>query len=217
MRTVSFSSPDVRNLLNNQFINVFTDTTGDPTAGRSIGHAPGEPAGFCIRGNGQQNVQTIFMTPAGEIFHVATGFLSPEELATEVRFALQVFHRISSVVSDNRKIVVDAHRQRLSDSGFDSNQISSRIPMQMMMSGTEMPGMSQLPSSGDNPAGKLSAPDMDNVFSGFVRQQFLTDNRFSMDYPLITWKSLQEDPAKLVGNGQSFFSSSSSGSPAMAR
>jgi hypothetical protein len=33
MRTVSFSDSKVRHLLNNEFINTFTNTTGDPTSG----------------------------------------------------------------------------------------------------------------------------------------------------------------------------------------
>lgn len=208
MRTVSFSSPEVRNILNRQFINVFTDTTGDPSAGRSIGHAPREPAGFCIRGNGKQNVQTLFLTPAGEIFHVATGFLSPEDLVTEAEFALQVYGRMQEETSRPRDVVVETHRQRLEQAGFTSDQIRSRNPMEAMMAGMAMPAMGSLTPTR---SGTGIPGNMNDVFSGLIRNQFLGDNRFSMDYPLMSRRALQADPTRLVGNGQSFFSSSASG------
>jgi len=91
MRTVTFSDRNLQNMLNQNFVNTFNNTEGDPTAGQSIQHRPSDPAGSCIRGNGKQNVQTIFMTPAGEIFHVATGFLSSEDLFKEAQFSLDLF------------------------------------------------------------------------------------------------------------------------------
>ena len=50
-----------------------------------------------------------------------------------------------------------------------------------------------------------------NVFQPFIERQILGDNQFSIKYPLITDTQLERDPTKLVGNGQSFFASSSSG------
>ena len=94
MRTVSFSNQSVRSLLNQEFVNTFTNTTGDPTAGKSIWHSPKDLPGQCARGVGGQNVQTIFMTPEGKIFHAANGFLSADDLLNEVKFAKELFGQI---------------------------------------------------------------------------------------------------------------------------
>jgi hypothetical protein len=208
MRTVSFSNSHVRRLLNNDFVNTFTNTQGDPTAGMSISHRPTDAPGQCIRGNGKQNVQTIFMTPDGEIFHVATGFLSSEDLLAEARFAKELFGHLKSNQSDNRSLVVEAHRQRLLESDFSAQQIDNRNPMMAMM----------MFSPPNNPSFTFDTPEGlhsnfgggQSVFEGFIRKQFLEDNQFPIRQPLMSWQNLQNDPAKLVGNGKSFFASSSS-------
>ena len=115
MRTVTFSEPSVQNLLNQNFVNTFSNTRGDPTAGQSIKHRPTDPAGQCIRGNGKQNVQTLFMTPEGEIFHVATGFLSADDLQEEAKFSLKLFDEIQKNRDSNqrRRWSPKSHRDRL--------------------------------------------------------------------------------------------------------
>ena len=208
MRTVSFCEPVVRNILNRNFVNTFTNTTGDPTAGQSIEHSPNSPSGNCIRGNGKQNVQTIFLTPAGEIFHVATGFLSGQDLANESKFALALFKEMKKSGSDST-LVVDAHRKRLDEEGFAENEINARNPFsQMAMMG--MPGSNGSGTKSMNGPGKTVDPQQ--MFGSFVKRQFLEDNQFSMRNPMMNWQQLEADPTKLVGNGKSFFSSSSSGS-----
>lgn len=57
----------------------------------------------------------------------------------------------------------------------------------------------------------LGSPKPRNVFDSMIRQQVLQDQKFSMQYPLMSWEQFERDPATLVGNGRSFFSSSSSG------
>ncbi len=203
MRTVSFSDPEVQNMLNRKFVCATTNTKGDPTAGASIDHAPNDPPGMCIRGNGKQNVQTIFMTPAGEIFHVATGFLPPEDLSTEVRFAHDLFRQLQKEERTLQKpLVSQAHQKRLAQLGFNESEISSRNGFEQFMS---MPGFSmQGGTSRNSIAGG-------NPFAAMIRGQFLSDNKFSIQHPMMDWKSLERDPTSLVGNGNSFFASSSSG------
>jgi len=91
MRTVSFSQPQVNQTLSNDFVCFTTSTEGDPSAGQSIRHRPKDPAGPCVRGNGQQNVQTLFLTPEGEIFHAASGYLAPEDMLAELEYARELF------------------------------------------------------------------------------------------------------------------------------
>ena len=203
MRTVSFSEPAVRNLLNRNFVNTFTNTKGDPTSGQSIDHAPGSPSGNCIRGNGKQNVQTIFMTPDGEIYHVATGFLSGEDLAQEANFALKLFKTMQKKPESKSDLVVAAHQSRLAENGFSDREIKANDPVSQMA----MMGLPGLNGSSSKSVGDKVPRD---VFGGFIKRQFLADNQFPIQYPLLGWDQLEEDPAKLVGNGKSFFSSSSS-------
>jgi hypothetical protein len=203
MRTVTFSDPRIRNIFNQHFVNTHTNTEGDPNAGQSIRHRPGEPAGNCIRGNGKQNIQTIFMTPEGEIFHVATGYLPADDLLDEAKYALQLFGKLKETESDKHAaLVTRSHRDRLNeigesvDSGFD--------------------GMFRMMNSFDRPASSSAAsgnpPVPGQMFQQFVQRQFREDQQFSIDRPLMSYHRLEQDPTPLVGNGKSFFASSSSGS-----
>ena len=210
MRTVSFSEPSVQNLLNRNFVNTFSNTRGNPTAGQSINHRPSDPAGFCIRGNGQQNVQTIFMTPEGEIFHVATGFLSADDLIDEANFALTLFDDMKqNRDSNNASLVAQSHRNRLKQLGFDDSDINDVSGMSRIMKMANNLGSGSRVPMGGRQSGNL-VPGGD-VFQPFIERQIIGDHQFSIKYPLITGAQLEQDPAKLVGNGQSFFASSSSG------
>ena len=207
MRTVSFSNDQVQQQLQNRFVSTFSNTDGDPTAGKSIWHSPQDSPGHCIQGNGKQNVQTIFMTPNQEIFHVATGFLPPSVLAQEIDFASELFETLKSRDVDPQEIVRVTHQDRLRDLGFDEQRINSNgSPLEMMGGmGTfpEMVGSNQRRQPFTGQAGF-------DPFAPFVRQQVLDDNRFSVRYPMMKWQTLQNDPTNLVGNGTSFFASSSS-------
>ena len=230
MRTVTFSHPQVANLLNQEFVNTFTNLEGDPTAGQSIQHAPGDAAGFCVRGNGKQNVQTIFMTPAGEILHAACGFLSPEEMHEEASFALKLFRELKNESNPKNRpaVVAQAHLDRLDALGLaDQNAGLSGLldsirngdgflrPNQTPMNGSGNRNIAR-GSSNRNKFGKQTGPGnfhgndaVADVLGRFTRDQFIRDNRFSVDYPLITFNQLEQDPTKLVGRENSFFSSSS--------
>jgi hypothetical protein len=211
MRTVTFSEPDLQNLLNQNFVNTFSSTRGDPTAGQSIKHRPTDPAGQCIRGNGKQNVQMLFMTPAGEIFHVATGFLSADDLQKEARFSLKLFDQLQkNRDSDSRPLVAQLHRDRLREVGFDEAEINSQSEMARLMKMDDGFGAASSRRPNSRSQSQNSFPE-GNVFQRFIEQQFLGDNQFSIKHPLISHKQLERDPTVLVGSGQSFFGSSSSG------
>ena len=208
MRTVSFSNPNTQRFLNQHFVNTFSNTTGDATSGKSIWHQPKEPAGQCIRGNGKQNVQTLFLTPEGDIFHVATGFLSPKDLLTESRFAENLFKQLRKSSQDNTETVVDTHQRRLAEDGFSQADIKSRNPMAQMMAGIQLPGIGDFAFNLNQRQPQNKRPGQ-GAFASMINQQYLTDNQFSIRNPMMSWRQLERDPTPLVGNGKSFFSSSS--------
>ena len=221
MRTVSFSDSKVRNLFNNRFVNTFTNTQGDPTAGQSIKHRPNESPGPCIRGNGKQNVQTIFMTPQCEIFHVATGYQSADDLLTESEFALNLFDKIKSASKlEKSQQVVNAHQQRLGKSvpstreplGEFNGLVSRLMPGQ----GSFRPGSQTrnplLGQSNFRPGSQTrNGLPGQNVLGQFTQMGVDDDQRFSIQHPLMTYRELERDPTKLVGSGSSFFASSGGG------
>jgi hypothetical protein len=235
MRTVSFSDRKVQDLLNRNFLCTYTSTEGDPTAGGSIKHRPSDPPGPCIRGNGKQNVQTLFLSPDLEIFHVVTGYVAPDELVDEIQFAMQLNKQLSEGSGDRAEVVRQMHRERLQKMGFSDREIESQSWIEGLVSGAQrMPEnrmsdmrrrlgrellagkrVAQADSKGlgSQPNG-MEALINNNVgkdmFAFMINQQVLDDYRFSMRYPLISASELERDPTPLVGNGSSFFASSSS-------
>lgn len=207
MRTVSFSDGGVRKLLNQEFICFRLNTRGDPTAGESFSHAPSDPAGPCLRGNGRQNVQILFMTPEAEIFHVLTGFVGPEDLKAELDWALAVYGEITeqsddiTEQSDDRKTAVrDAHVAFLRKAGFSDDEIERPAGGFPEMFAGAVP---RLPIGDD---GSLS---LDRAMQGLERNQILADHRFAIEHPLLPMSRFE--PEMLVGNGKSFFGSTSFG------
>lgn len=192
MRTVTFSDRNVRKSIDRNFVPFCSNIEGDPTAGESIGHAPKEPAGDCIRGNGRQNVQTIFMTPDEEIFHVATGFLSPQDMLQEMQFAEKLFQSLNREDANRHDLVRTSHQDVLSDLGardIDPGQFAA--------------SMGDLLQSAQNGG-------MVNPFQQLTNQLITDDQRFMVKRPLIHRTDFERDPGELVGRGKTFFSSSKS-------
>lgn len=217
MRAVSLSNKNVNSILNRHFVNTFTDTTGDPTAGTSFQHSPNDSPGNCIRGNGKQNVQTIFMTPAGEIFHVATGYLDPQDLYDEIEFAGELFQAMQKDPDSSVELVQTAHGRRLEQAGFNDQEINSQSPFDLIagmqngrLDGNSIDSMLGSGSRGSNSSSGRSSGS--NPFESMIRSQFLSDNKFPIKNPLMSFETLEADPTPLVGNGQSFFGSSSNSS-----
>lgn len=113
MRTVSFSNPRVKKLLSDSFYCTLTNIEGDASAGVSLRHAPHDRPGTNARGIGRQNVQTLFTTADGRIFHVASGFLSPQDLLKEASFALQLHKRLREHPDKAIRLVQTAQQKRL--------------------------------------------------------------------------------------------------------
>jgi hypothetical protein len=205
MRTVSFSSAPVRELLNSRFENSFLSSLGDSSAGSSVGHAPTDSPGSCSRGIGRQNVQCLFMTPDGRVFHASSGFRSSDDLLTELQFALKTFEAIQKSPDEAPAIVTQVHKQRLLDGGFSEEQIRrpANSPFALMASLSDLGRPSQ--------AGSQLTP-VDGVFAAKTRQAELADGQFMMTHPLILFAEFLKDPRQLTGNESSAFSSTSNGS-----
>lgn len=200
MRTVSFSNQSVRRTLNNEFVNTYTNTTGDPSAGKSIWHSPEDLPGQCARGVGGQNVQTMFLTPEGKIFHAANGFLSADDLLEEIKFAQELFAKIKKSPGQAKSLVRDAHRERLNKLGFRDDQIEgagSRSPFKAL----EL----------------VQDVDSGNIFAGKTKREILNGNAFSIEHPMMDYRDFEKDPTVLVGKGKSAFVSTSSDGVTPAR
>jgi hypothetical protein len=187
----------VRRLLEVDFVCTRIDTTGDPTAGGSFFHAPDDPPGQCLRGNGEHNVQMLFLTPRGEIFHALTGYVPPRELAAELKFALATFAELRGAGEHNTKVVAieNAHAGFLREAGFAQEEIDR--------ADDPLGGLGELARNG------FAGGNVTEAFKSFERQRMLHDHRWAMRHAMEPLSDFQ--PESLVGSGQSFFGSSSSG------
>jgi len=132
MRTVSFSSDPVQQALAADFIPAVVFTTGSAATGASCKHAPNEQPGMCTPGIGHQNVQCLFLTPDGEIFHVASGHQSPKALAAELDEASGLFAQIKKEPDRARDLVADRHRTTLAAFGAPDNHTLDNPALDMM-------------------------------------------------------------------------------------
>ena len=206
MRTVSFSSPAVRTRLQNDFVCQLINTTGDPTSGASVGHAPSDAAGQCTRGIGKQNVQCLFLTPSGEIFHAASGYRGPEDLRSELDFALALYRGVRKQPSSAKQLVRDVHTERLRNQGFSDDLITSPDSTGMLLAmrmGQDFAGLNR---STGNPLDAVN-----QVFAIKGRNSELSDGRFSVHYPMIPMREFLENPRILVGHESSAFQSVGNG------
>lgn len=213
MRTVSFSDKTVQGVLNRDFVCCFTNTKGDPSAGASFSHAPNDQPGPCGRGAGRQNVQIIFMTPAGEIFHVATGYLGPHDLLSEVEFARRLFTDLRRNSKQGQQIVFAAHQSELNRLGFSRQEIAAPQTQlgSLMLSGPnpqdfgiDIPGSQMFGASVG-----MSGPTA-KLFGDVAQQRTLADHKFVMANPLLKHQDFERNPGPLVGHHQSFFGTHSS-------
>jgi hypothetical protein len=170
---VSLSDQQVKRLLNARFVCAWENTEGQPAAGASFAHSPRDPAPLCIRGNGEHNVQVLFLTPQGEIFHVLAGYVSPRDLQDELRFALANFAALTKAPRGSRQsVVTKAHEDMVK---------------------------------------KLEKQSFSGPLGDWERRRAVADHRFAAKHPLLEVDSFR--PEMLVGNGKSFFGSSTGGTP----
>ncbi len=198
MRTVSFSHPKLQQALNEDFVATFTNTTGDESAGQSFSHAPSDSPGPCGFAAGRQNVQVLFMTNAGQIFHVVSGFRTGEELLEEMKYANDLFRQLRRA-QDPEHVVTETHHRRLAHLGYSANEIRSG---NIGLLGRNNP-VDFMPQD----LGVPMAPIAGSMFDDVVRQRPLTDHKYVAENPLISKSAFERHPELLVGEHDSFFGS----------
>lgn len=211
MRTVSFSPASVRQKLNNDFVCHVINTDGDASAGSSQAHAPTDSPGMCAEGIGNQNVQTLFLTPEGEIFHTASGYRGPEELLSELEFATTLFEQIRRQPQQAQQLVRTSHRKKMQADGF-TDEVLDRKSSAMNPFADMQLGQPNMFQKAGGQSGQSGAPfDMkrmnDNFFAGKTRQSKLLDYRFANEHPLMPFEDFENNPRLLVGNATTAFAS----------
>jgi len=233
MRTVTFSSDSVRRSLNSDFVCTLINTTGDPTAGTSCKHAPTDAPGPCSRGIGHQNVQCLFLTPAGEIFHAASGHLDPVEMEKELAFAKETYSLMKRNPAQARQIDAQAHVRRLKELGYSEAEI--RQPRQHFFGGSGLVlfGQQNEPTRDANtrrPDGRQQGffpglggqqgffPGLgnggnifDQMFEAQSKRIVFNDHKFSIEHPLLPMNEFLRQPQLLVGHEKTSFMSVGSG------
>ena len=210
MRTVTFSNVQVQKYLNQNFVGCITNTHGDRSSGASFAHKPSDAPGPCGRGAGRQNVQTVFLTPQGELLHVASGFLSAQILLEEMKFAHQLWEQLKSGGEGRKQQLVDEHRKRLHTLGFNDREISEANDPGFDL---KLKSLSPADIGFDIPAFPiLGIPENVPVSLGQEVSQVrvLKDHDFVMKNPLVSVQQFDRNVTELVGEGPSFFGSHSS-------
>lgn len=212
MRTVSFSSAPVKEKLNNDFVCHVIDTDGDASAGSSQAHAPTDGPGMCAEGIGNQNVQTLFLTPEGKIFHTASGYRGPQELLSELNFAETLFKQIRHQPKEAQQLVKTSHRKRMKADGFTDEVLdrktSAMNPFQDMIENMRNQKQRQANRQNRRSGSPFDAQKMnDEFFAGKTRQSKLLDYRFANENPLMAFEDFERNPRLLVGNATTAFAS----------
>jgi hypothetical protein len=116
---VTLANADVQKALDKDFVCSWSDATGDPEIGVSFAHSPKEKARPLDRGNGEHNVQILFLTPTREVFHAVVGYVEPKAFVQELALARKVYaatlaagiHRGAVVARMQRIAAADARRR----------------------------------------------------------------------------------------------------------
>jgi len=198
---VSLSNAKVNHLLNDEFVCAYVNTLGDPNSGESFSHRPRDPVGPCLRGNGEHNVQMITMSPSGEIFHVLSGYVGPEELLAELKFAQATWEKLAKLdgAAARKKLLIAAHEKfarELEDRRFDEED----TPLGSAAAGFRNMQKQLQPALG---------PEMQNLTAGFTGQRAALDHAFVIKHPLLPYNEYRSED--LVGNAKSFFGSAGFG------
>jgi hypothetical protein len=93
---VTLADSGVRKALKKDFVCSWFDATGDPEMGRSFAHDPKEKGRKLERGSGEHNLQVLFLTPKGEIFHAVAGYSTPKDFLAEIALARKIYAAITA-------------------------------------------------------------------------------------------------------------------------
>jgi hypothetical protein len=210
MRAVSFSSAPVNKTLNNDFVCHYVNTEGDPSAGQSQAHAPNDPPGRCVEGIGNQNVQALFLTPEGKIFHTASGYRGPKQLLKELAFAKNLFEEIQEDPRNAERIVRTEHLRKMKAEGISKESLKrAGSPggevAAMMQSMFPLRRGGSVPASASRQFNPQNFPD--RMFAGKTKHSRLLDYRFAAEHPMMPLNDFEKNPRLLVGNAVTAFAS----------
>jgi hypothetical protein len=198
---VSLSNAKVNRLLNDKFVCANVNIQGDPNSGESFSHLPRDPVGPCLRGNGEHNVQMITMSPAGEIFHVLSGYIGPEELLAELQFAEASWHELAKIEdADARKKVLVASHEKFVREAETRRYDADDAPVPGAAA-----GLRDIQKQLRLPFGE----ELQNLTAGFTGQRGALDHAFAIKHPLLPYKEYRSE--ELVGNAKTFFGSTGFG------
>lgn len=211
MRTVSFASAPVNEMLNNDFVCHVINTEGDPAAGSSQAHAPSDPGGRCSEGLGNQNVQALFLTPEGNIFHTASGFCGPRKFRQELQFAQELFEEIRQAPEKAEEIVMTSHRKRMVAEGISEDSFNSeperRTTASDLLRSRAGDAMRRSGRTSSVPSAFEMLSKFGNVFSDKQKRTKELDYQFALRCPMMPLEELEQNPRLLVGRGVTSFAS----------
>jgi len=199
---VSLSNDRVNRLLNDKFVCAYVNTKGDPNAGESFSHRPRDPVGPCLRGNGEHNVQMITISPQGEIFHVLSGYVGPEELLAELEFAEATWQKLAAIddAATRKKLLIAEHEKfarELESRNFDE---SDGI----------VPGAATAFRNMQKQMQAAFGPEVRLPTAGLIGNRAALDHEFAIDHPFLPYGEYRSE--ELVGEAKSFFGSAGIGS-----
>jgi hypothetical protein len=141
---VTLANKDVQKALNERFLCSWLDTQGDPDSGGSFAHGPKEPAPDVLRGNGDHNVQILFLTPQGEIFHAVAGYAEPKDLLDEIALAQRIYAGIRMPGVDRAALVSVMENAAAAEarSTLDTSPVPGRGALALGASGLGASGLS---------------------------------------------------------------------------
>ncbi|MCB9870323.1 MAG: hypothetical protein H6836_00885 [Planctomycetes bacterium] len=93
MRGVSLPNPEVLSLLDDKFVVAWTNIRRKKYVGNSYGYGLTDSAVGTTNGAGAHNVQILMLSPDLHVLHALPGFWHPQDLARELRLALEL-HRL---------------------------------------------------------------------------------------------------------------------------
>ncbi len=195
MRMGSYAHPEVQAMIRAKFVPLSQNMETLAGAGSSVGHLPSDAPGFCTNRIAHQNCQALFLTPKGEFFHVATGYLSPQDLLVEMQFASGLFAEMQKRPKEARELVATAHLNRLKQLGFTESDLKKPAdPLNMRLQESGIPPIGEGALGGD-------------LFKEMARQRILVDHRYLIEHPLISHAEFERDPSPLVGKADLVFQS----------
>lgn len=170
MRAVSLSDERVQELLKDKFVCATVNLQGNPQAGFSFNHKPGDPARPVPGGLGERNNQMLFLTPQGEIINARAGYVGPKELLAEIELSLAIREALPKIpeAKAQKEAVVKAHKDYLNK-----------------------------PSPNGRPRVRVNVPGAKQVIVGGAGRSLL-DHEFVMQNPLLPIRDFTID--KMLGH-----------------